>query len=135
MTIAFADPDGLAATGLFHHVAIASGSKMVFVAGQVARDAEGANVGIDDFAAQLEQCYVNVATALAGVGCSWDDVVKRTLYVVDWSTDKVPQLIDGITRASTRLGITSTPPGTLVGVAALADPEHLVEVDVIAVVD
>jgi enamine deaminase RidA (YjgF/YER057c/UK114 family) len=135
MTITFVDPEELPNAGLFHQVSIASGSKLVFVAGQLSRNAAGEHVGVGDFAAQLEQCYVNVAAALAGAGCSWNEVVKRTLYVVGWSPDKVPQLVEGLTRASARLGITSAPPATLIGVAALAEPELLVEVEVVAVVD
>jgi Tyrosine phosphatase family len=34
-------------------------------------------------AAQVEPCYLNVATALAGVDGTFEDVVKLTVYVVD----------------------------------------------------
>jgi enamine deaminase RidA (YjgF/YER057c/UK114 family) len=115
------------------HVGVASGTRMVFLAGQVARDSTGELVGPGDLAAQVEQAYLNVATAVASVGGSLDDVAKVTLYVVDWASDKMPALTDGIGRAAHRLGADLLKPGTLVGVAALSEPGFLVEVDAIAV--
>ncbi|MFJ7218984.1 RidA family protein [Amycolatopsis sp. NPDC098790] len=112
---------------VYHQVAIASGTKLVFVAGQVAWDTE------PDLAAQVEQCYVNVATALSAAGGSFGDVAKLTCYVVDWTPDKMPDLLAGIARAAEKLGTTAKPPATLIGVAALDVPEHLVEVEATAV--
>ena len=135
MAIMLKDPDGLPKIDVYRQVAIASGSKLVFVAGQVAWDAEGATVGEGDLAAQVEQCYLNIATALAEAGGSFDDVAKLTVYVVDWTADKMPPLLEGISRAAAKLGITPVPPTTLIGVAALDIPEHLVEVEATAVLD
>ncbi|WP_030936122.1 RidA family protein [Streptomyces sp. NRRL S-646] len=135
MAIVLKDPDGLPKIDVYRQVAIASGSKLVFVAGQVAWDAEGATVGEGDLAAQVEQCYLNIATALAEAGGSFDDVAKLTFHVVDWTADKLPPLLEGITRAAAKLGITPVPPTTLIGVAALDIPEHLVEIEATAVLD
>lgn len=44
-------------------------------------------------------------------------------------------LLDGIASASARLGATPVPPATLIGVAALAEPDILVEVEATAVID
>lgn len=63
------------------------------------------------------------------------DVAKLTVYVVDWTPDKMPYFLDGVARATARLGETPAAPGTLVGVAALDVPEHLVEVEATAVLD
>ena len=134
MTITLVNPPGLPEIDVYRQVSIASGSKLVFLAGQVAWDAEGVTVG-SDLAAQVEQCYLNVGTALAGAGASFGDVAKLTVYVVDWTADKMPQLLDGIARAAARLGVTPVPPATLIGVAALDVPEHLVEVEATAVID
>jgi enamine deaminase RidA (YjgF/YER057c/UK114 family) len=116
-------------------VAVASGSRLVFVAGQVAWDAEGRTVGAGDLAAQVEQSYLNVGTALAAAGGSFDDVAKLNVHVVDWTADKMPQLLEGISRAAAKLGVTPVPPATLLGVAALDVPDHLVEIEAIAVLD
>ncbi|MEV6627460.1 RidA family protein [Amycolatopsis sp. NPDC051106] len=127
MAVTLVNPRELPEIDVYHQVSIASGTKLVFVAGQVAWDTE------PDLAAQVEQCYVNVGAALAAAGGSFDDVVKLTCYVVDWTPDKMPALLDGIARGSTKLGTTAKPPASLIGVAALDVPEHLVEVEVTAV--
>ncbi|MEU6366661.1 RidA family protein [Streptomyces sp. NPDC046931] len=135
MAITLLNPDGLPTTDVYRQVAVASGSRMVFVAGQVAWGADGLTVGEGDLTAQAEQCYLNVATALAGAGGSFDDVAKLTVYVVDWTPDKMPLLLDGISRAAGKLGVAPAPPATLVGVAALDVPEHLVEIEATAILD
>ncbi|MFE5943823.1 RidA family protein [Streptomyces sp. NPDC056480] len=135
MAVTLVNPDGLPTVDVYRQVSIATGSKLVFLAGQVAWDADGGTVGVGDLAAQVERCYLNVATALAGAGASFDDVAKLTVYVVDWTPDKMPLLLEGIARAAARLGVTPVPPATLIGVAALDVPEHLVEVEATAVVD
>ncbi|MET8850974.1 RidA family protein [Amycolatopsis sp. NPDC004625] len=127
MTVTLLNSLELPEIDVYHQVAVAEGSKLVFVAGQVAWETGG------DLAAQVEQCYVNVAAALAAAGGSFADVAKLTCYVVDWTPDKMPALLDGIARGSAKIGTTAKPPATLVGVAALDVPEHLVEVEVTAV--
>ncbi|MGW4896554.1 RidA family protein [Kitasatospora sp. NPDC004240] len=135
MPITLVNPDGLPKIDAYRQVSIATGSKLVFVAGQVAWDADGVTVGEGDLAAQVERCYLNIATALAEVGAHLDDVAKLTVHVVDWTPDKMPLLMEGINRAATQLGVTPTPPATLLGVAALDIPEHLVEIEATAVID
>lgn len=134
MAITLVNPEGLVKVDIYRQVAVATGSTLVFIAGQVAWDADGVTVGEGDFAAQVEQCYLNVATALAEVGASFDNVAKLTVYAVDWTPDKMPLFVEGAARAAAKLGITHTPPLTGIGVAALAGPEILVEVEATAVI-
>jgi enamine deaminase RidA (YjgF/YER057c/UK114 family) len=135
MPITLVNPAGLPDAGIYRQVSVATGSRLVFVAGQVARDAEGRKVGEGDFAAQVEQCYLNVATALAEVGATFDDVAKLTVYIVDWTPDKMPLFVEGVGRAAARLGVTPSAPLTGIGVAALAEPDLLVEVEATAVIE
>lgn len=135
MAIALINPEGLPKVDAYQHVAVATGSKTVFVAGQVAWDAEGRTVGEGDLAAQLEQCFANVATALAAAGASFDDVARLTIYIVDLTPDKLPLLMEGRARAAAKLDVTLLAPGTVVGVTALAEPDLMVEVEAIAVID
>ena len=65
MPVEVFNPDGLPKPEVYRQVAVATGCRLVFLAGQVARDADGAPVGAGDLAAQVEQAYVNVGTALA----------------------------------------------------------------------
>ncbi|MFD3704005.1 RidA family protein [Nocardia sp. NPDC058658] len=135
MTVELMNPDGLPKPDVYRQLSIATGSRLVFLAGQVARDADGNRVGTDDFAAQVEQAYLNVATALAAVGGSFDDVAKLTIYVVDWGPEKFPLLGEGVARAAAKLGVDPVKPITLIGVAALGEPDLLVEVEATAVLD
>lgn len=135
MAITLVNPSGLPEIDAYRQVSIASGSKLVFIAGQVAWDADGITVSEGDLAAQVEQCYLNIGTALAEVGGSFDDVAKLTVYVVDWTPDKLPLFLEGVARAAAKLGVTPVPPGTLLGVAALDAPDHLVEVEATAIID
>ncbi|MFJ9032213.1 RidA family protein [Streptomyces sp. NPDC102274] len=135
MAITLVNPSGLPEIGAYRQVSIATGSKLVFIAGQVAWDADGVTVGEGDLAAQVERCYLNVGTALAEVGGSFEDVAKLTVYVVDWTPDKMPLFMEGVARAAAKLGVTPVAPGTLVGVAALDVPDHLVEIEATAVID
>ena len=133
MAIELFNPDGIPKPDAYRQVAVATGTRLVFLAGQVARTAEGARVGAGDLAAQVEQAYLNVATALAGVGGSFADVAKITLYIVDWQPEMMTALGEGIGRVAARLGIDPVRPVTLIGVDALAEPDLLVEVDATAV--
>lgn len=90
MPITLVDPEGLPKADLYSQVSVATGSKLVFIAGQIARDADSRRVGEDDLAAQVEQCYFNINTALAEVGGSFSDVARLSVYLVDWSEDKLP---------------------------------------------
>jgi enamine deaminase RidA (YjgF/YER057c/UK114 family) len=135
VAIELVNPDGLPKPDAYRQLSIATGSKLVFLAGQVARDAHGQPVGEGDLAAQVEQSYLNIGTALAGIGASFNDVAKLTVYVVDWSPEKMPLLGEGIARAAAKLGVDPVKPITLLGVAALAEPDLLVEVEATAVID
>jgi enamine deaminase RidA (YjgF/YER057c/UK114 family) len=135
MTITLTNPEALPKVDFHRQVAIATGSKLVFMAGQVAWDADGALVGKGDLAAQVEQCYLNVAAAVGEAGGTFDNVAKLTIYVADWTLDKMPLAQEGRTRALAKLGVTLLAPGTLIGVAALFTPDHLVEIEAIAVID
>jgi len=121
-------PEGLPKIDVYHQVAVATGSRTVFVAGQVAWDG-------GDLATQVEQAYLNVHTALEAAGATVRDLARITVYVVDWTPDKMPQLLEGIAKAAAKLGETPAPPATLIGVAALDVPEHLVEIEATAVID
>ena len=117
----------------FTHISIASGSRLVFLAGQVSQDAEGELVGAGDLAAQMEQAMLNVAAGLDAAGATFDDVAKSTFYVVDWDVSKMEQLVAGFGRAAERIGAASVAPVTLVPVSRLFEEGYLIELEVTAV--
>lgn len=135
MTVELLNPDGLPKPEVYRQLSIATGTRTVYLAGQVARDADGTPVGKDDLAAQVEQSLTNVATAVAAAGGTFADVAKMTVYVVDWTPDKMAQIGEGVVRFATKLGVDPVKPTTLLGVAALAEPDLLVEIEAIAVLD
>ena len=133
MTVELLNPPGIPAPEFYRQMAVTSGTRTVYLAGQVARTADGTPVGTDDLSAQVEQAYVNVATALAAVGGSFDHVAKLTLYVVSWTPDKLADLGAGVARAAERLGTDLVKPVTLISMAGLGEPDLLIEVEAVAV--
>ena len=135
MSIELMNPDGLPKPDVYRQVAVATGSRLVFVAGQVARDADGAPVGAGDLAAQVEQAMRNLHTAVTAAGGTFADIAKLTVYVVDWSPEKMAALGEGVGRAAAQLPIDPVRPITLIGVAALGEPDMLVEIEAVAVLE
>ena len=135
MPIQLMNPDGLPKPDVYRQVAVASGSRLVFIAGQVARDADGSPVGAGDLAAQVEQAMRNLHTAVTAAGGTFADIAKLTVYVVDWSPEKMAALGEGVGRAAAELPIDPVRPITLIGVAALGEPDMLVEVEAVAVLE
>lgn len=135
MPVSLLNPDGLVTVDLYRQVSVATGTRTVSVAGQLAWDADGRVVGHGDLVAQVEQCYLNVAAALASVGASFADVTRVRVYAVDLTPEAMPLFAEGVARASARLGLPVLAPLTGIGVAALAEPAALVEVEATAVLD
>ncbi|MCJ0762788.1 RidA family protein [Variovorax terrae] len=128
----FHNPPALATPNGFSHVAQSTHRRTILVSGQVAYGPDGAVVGAGDLAAQTRQVYANLETALADAGASMRDVVKTTLFVKDLSPDKAV-----IVRAARApfLAADRPPASTMVGVASLARPELLLEVEAMAMLD
>jgi enamine deaminase RidA (YjgF/YER057c/UK114 family) len=136
MAVTFHQPADLVDVPLYRHVSVATGSRLVFVAGQVAgRDEHGTRIGEGDLAAQLDACFANAAIALSEVGATFADVAKMTVFVAGWEPALFPALEEGYRRAGARLGAAVRPPASLIGVSMLAEPDILCELEVTAVLD
>ena len=125
-------PAGMPAPSAYAHLVTARGGTTIYIAGQVALDEAGRLVGEGDIVAQAEQAYANVGTALKAVGASFADVVKLTIYIVDYRPEHgapLRHLRERIFPAPNQ------PVCTVVGVAALGRPGLLIEVDATAVLD
>ena len=131
MTLELINPEELPTPASYTHVIAAAGSRLVFVAGQVADDAHGNLVGHGDLAAQARQAFANVGRALAAAGAGPEQVTKITIYVVHHR----PEYLPDISQARIAAFGDHKPADTLVGVETLAEPGYLIEVDAIAVVD
>lgn len=133
MPVQTLNPDTLPKPRGYAQVSIAEGSRTVFIAGQVARTSDGTPVGAEDLAAQSEQAYANVHAAITAAGGTFEDIARLTVYVVDWEPAKMEQFGKGVSRAAKRLGLHVVRPITLIGVAALAEPDLLIEIEAVAV--
>jgi len=113
----------------FSHVAIAAGTKVVHLAGQVALDQQFGIVGVDDLGEQTKAAMRNVELALNAASATWDDVVRRTIYTLhptEYAT--ITAAIDEVT------GGAEHPAQTIVGVTGLAVDGLLIEIECTAVV-
>jgi len=82
MALELVNPDGLPTPDSYTQVVTATGGRLVFVAGQVADDADSNLVGRGDLAVQARQAFANLGRALAAVGARPEQVTKITIYVV-----------------------------------------------------
>ncbi|MFF1293632.1 MULTISPECIES: RidA family protein [unclassified Streptomyces] len=109
--------------------AVSAPGELVFVAGQYASDATTGAPVPGDFAAQVELAFDRLHAALEGVGLGFEHVVRLGSFVVDHDLAKLEILGKALhARFGDRL-----PAQTLSGVAALALPGMLFEVDAVAV--
>jgi enamine deaminase RidA (YjgF/YER057c/UK114 family) len=131
MPIELINPDDLTVPSSYTQVAVAASSRLAFIAGQVADDATGTLVGAGDLATQARQAFANVGRALAAVGARPDQVAKLTIYVVDHRPEYLPLISDA--RIAVFRG--HKPPDTIVGVATLEEPGHMIEIEAVAVLD
>jgi enamine deaminase RidA (YjgF/YER057c/UK114 family) len=131
MTLELINPDDLPLPESYTHVVVATGTRMVFVAGQVAEDGKGDLVAPGDLAGQARQAFANLGRALAAAGARPEQVTKLTIYVVAHRPDYLPDI------SAARMAVFGDhkPADTIVGVETLAEAGRLIEVDAIAVAD
>ncbi len=131
MSIERINPPSLAAPSGFAHAVMATGGRMVFLAGQTALDASGAIVG-DTVVEQFELALANLFTALAAAGGMPTDLASLTVYAVDLADYREHgKELGGVWR---RLAGRNYPAMAAVGVSRLWDPAALVEVQGFAVI-
>jgi enamine deaminase RidA (YjgF/YER057c/UK114 family) len=125
------NPPSLAAPSGFAHTVIATGGRLVFLAGQTALDASGSVVGAT-VVEQFEQALGNLLTALAAAGGQPADLASLTIYAVDLADYRAHgREIGAVWR---QLAGRSYPATAAIGVSRLWDEAALVEVQGIAVV-
>jgi enamine deaminase RidA (YjgF/YER057c/UK114 family) len=110
-------------------VVSAEGRRLIFIAGQLARDRDGNVVGKGDMGAQIRQVGENIKTALAAAGATLSDIVKTTTFVTD-----IEEFLRPVDARMEYFGA-ALPTSTTVEVRRLAHPDFLVEIEVIAITD
>ena len=96
----------------------------IWVAGTTATDANGNVVGVGDVAVQTRYALQKIGRALEGAGATFADVVRTRMFVTDISQWEIIGRIHGEIFGSIR------PASTMVEVAKLVDPQHLIEIEV-----
>jgi enamine deaminase RidA (YjgF/YER057c/UK114 family) len=97
----------------------------VHIAGQVAWDADCNIVGPGDIGRQVTKSLENLATALASVGATLDQVGSLTLFIKE---DCMPE--GAAIAAALKAAFDDNPPAsTWIGVSCLAREEFLVEIE------
>jgi 2-iminobutanoate/2-iminopropanoate deaminase len=110
-------------------VTLSGSGRMIFVAGQLARDPDGNCVGKGDMRAQIEQVGENIKTCLEAAGATLADIVKTNTYITDFEEFSK----HGDMRM--RYFGPATPTSTTVEVRRLAGPDFMIEIEALAVVD
>jgi enamine deaminase RidA (YjgF/YER057c/UK114 family) len=132
VTIEPVNPSQLAKPSGFSHAVVATGGRLVFLAGQTALDASGAVVG-DDVVAQFEQALGNLLTALRAAGGTPEHLTSLTIYATDLAGYRArAREIGAVWR---RLAGPRYPAMAAVGVARLWDAAALIEVQGFAVIE
>ncbi len=116
-------------TRTFSPAVITQGGKMVWAAGHGAPVDQDGNSLAGDFEAQTRQSFANLAATLAQSGAALRDLVTMTVFIIDarhgtrFTEIRAEFFDDGY------------PASALITVAGFAQPEMMVEIQGIAVID
>lgn len=126
------NPAELSPPAGFSHAVTATGSRVVYLAGQTALDGEGAVVGAT-LTEQFERALSNLLSALAASGGTPADLARVTVYTTDVAAYRAAARdIGAVWR---RHAGRDYPAMALIGVTRLWDEEAIVELDGVAVLE
>jgi enamine deaminase RidA (YjgF/YER057c/UK114 family) len=127
----FINPPGMKPLGMYTQVTVAQGGSIAFISGQVAVDSQGKVVGDGDIQAQAVQVFENLKLALQGVGATFEDVIRFTIYIVGLTQEKRKAVMDVRGRY---ISHKNPPAATMVGIDQLVQPELLVEIEAVVAI-
>jgi enamine deaminase RidA (YjgF/YER057c/UK114 family) len=104
-------------------------TKVLVCAGQTAVDGDGTPQHAGDMAAQIGLALDNLEAVLSGAGMTLANVVRLNFYTTD--VDALLQHFAVLGERTAAAGV--NPPGCLIGIARLAFPELMVELEATAV--
>jgi 2-iminobutanoate/2-iminopropanoate deaminase len=105
-----------------------TGGTIVWLSGQVSQNNDGSVVHKGDFTGQARQAFANLKAMVEAASGTIQDIVKVTTYLTDLRHREELARIRAEFFPDGKL-----PASTLIGVAGLADPDMLVEIEAIAV--
>jgi enamine deaminase RidA (YjgF/YER057c/UK114 family) len=124
------NPPHLSPPAGFSHAVVASGTRVVFLAGQTALDADGKIVGAT-LPEQFERALTNLLAALTASGATPADLARVTVYATDVADYRAHARELG--RIWREKAGRDYPAMAVVGVVRLWDEQALVELDGFAV--
>jgi enamine deaminase RidA (YjgF/YER057c/UK114 family) len=101
----------------------------VYVSGTTASDEQGSVIGVGDVAAQTDYILRKIERALGQAGAALTDVVRVRMFVIDISQWEAIGRVHGAFFRDIR------PVSTMVEVRRLVDPQHLIEIEVEAIIE
>jgi enamine deaminase RidA (YjgF/YER057c/UK114 family) len=132
MKITRLNPPGSPAPKNYHHAVSVEGGRTIYLAGQIAFDADRNIVGGDDVVAQTRQALTNLKRNVEAAGANMADMVKINTYVVNYDQSQLQGIIDVIGEF---FPDGHQPTNTLLGIEGLAVDGLLIEIEGIAVTD
>ncbi|HSC96204.1 MAG TPA: RidA family protein [Burkholderiales bacterium] len=125
--VKYSNPAGLWTSPRITQMVEVQGARMIYLSGQTPTDA-GYKVRSSDFRRQAHAVYDNIEFALRSAGASLDNIVKTTTYLTDAGNIAALREV----RLERYKGLQAPPANTLLVVSRLAEPEFLIEIDVVA---
>ncbi len=123
------NPAGLWTANRLTQMVEVEGARLIFLSGQVAVNADYKVVS-GDIRRQAHAVYDNIEIALRAAGATLANVVKTTTYLT--SADYIAPSRE--VRVERYRNLEAPPANTLLIVSRLAEPEMLIEIEVIAAV-
>ncbi len=121
----YAPPRG----GVFSSAVEAPAGRTIYVSGLTSRNREGDVGGKGDIKVQTDTILHNMRAVLKEAGGTMDDIVKLTVFIRDM------ELFDQIHDVRRPYFNEPYPASSMVEVSMLADPDLLIEIEAVAVVE
>lgn len=122
------NPEELFKADGFTHAVATTGTKTIYLSGQLPWDKNFQVVGEGDLEKQTRKVFENLEFVLKEAGATWENVVKLVTYTTNpEDNEKI-----GAIKMEFLKGVPS-PADTIIGVTALADPRCFVEIEAVAV--
>jgi enamine deaminase RidA (YjgF/YER057c/UK114 family) len=125
--VKYSNPAGLWTSPRITQMVEVQGARMIYLSGQTPTDANY-RVRSSDFRRQAHSVYDNIELALRSAGATLSNVVKTTTYLTD--AGNIAPLRE--VRLERYKDLQAPPANTLLVVSRLAEPEFLIEIDVVA---
>jgi 2-iminobutanoate/2-iminopropanoate deaminase len=111
-----------------HVVTVTGPGKLIYIAGQLGRDAAG-NIVPGGMRGQLEQLFQNLDKCLTAAGATWADVIKTNTFVTDYAA------FSECRDVRMRYFSVATPTSTTIQISGLAQPGAMVEIEMVAAIE